>query len=418
MRKFLLFWILAVWCVGPAWADETLTWDDCLREAAKNHPDLIAAQESVEQSKDTKAVTQSGLLPKTEGSAAFTTSQSETGGNSRSSSLGLSGSQLLFDGLKTINSTHAAAENIKSAQENFRFTSTQVRLRLRSAFVDLLKAQTLAALTQDIYKLRRDNLQLIDLRYESGVEHKGALLTAQANLASAEFDIHQAKRNLTVAQQELTKEMGRREFSPVAVTGDFTVGDDTSIEPDFNALADRHPAVLKALAQTNAAGYDVKSSRGNFFPTVSAEGSLGRSGTGWPPREEGSDAGLRFSVPFFQGGLNAAQLAKSKSIYRGLQASERSIRDDTLLKLKEAWSNFQDAVEKIGVQEKVLTATEERSKIAEAQYSVGLIAFDNWTIIEDDLVRQKKSLLDAQAALLKAQADWFQAKGETLEYEK
>jgi outer membrane protein TolC len=417
MRKFLIAAVFAILCT-PAFADETLTWDDCLREAAKNHPDLISAQEAVEQSKDTKAIAQSGLLPQASGSASLATSQSETSGNSRSSALAISGTQLLFDGFKTINSTHAAFENIKAAKENFRFTSTQIRLRLRSAFVDLLKAQTLAGLTQEIYTLRRDNLQLIDLRYESGVEHKGALLTAQANLASAEYETHQAKRNLTVAQQELIKEMGRREFSPVAVTGEFTVADDTSVDPDFNLLADRHPAVLKALAQTNAAGYDVKSSRGSFFPTISAEGSAGKSGSGWPPREQGSDAGLRFSIPLFQGGLNAAQLAKNKSIYRGLQAAERSTRDDTVLKLKEAWSALQNAVENIGVQQKVLAATEERSKIAEAQYSVGLIAFDNWTIIEDDLVRQKKSFLDAQAALLKAQAEWIQAKGETLEYEK
>jgi outer membrane protein TolC len=65
-----------------------------------------------------------------------------------------------------------------------------------------------------------------------------------------------------------------------------------------------------------------------------------------------------------------------------------------------------------------LTATEERSKIAQAQYSIGLMSYDNWTIIEDDLVSAKKNLLNAQAAALLAEANWILAKGETLEHEK
>jgi outer membrane protein TolC len=61
-------------------------------------------------------------------------------------------------------------------------------------------------------------------------------------------------------------------------------------------------------------------------------------------------------------------------------------------------------------------AAEERAKIAEAQYSLGLLQFDNWTIIEDNLVSAKKAFIDAQANALLAEANWVMAKGETLEY--
>ena len=42
-------------------AEEALTWGDCIKEAAKNHPDLIAAQESVKQSSADKDATASAL---------------------------------------------------------------------------------------------------------------------------------------------------------------------------------------------------------------------------------------------------------------------------------------------------------------------------------------------------------------------
>ncbi len=59
---------------------------------------------------------------------------------------------------------------------------------------------------------------------------------------------------------------------------------------------------------------------------------------------------------------------------------------------------------------------EERATISEAQYSSGLISFDNWIIIEDDLVMAKKSYLEVQANALLAEANWIQAKGGTIEY--
>jgi len=59
----------------------------------------------------------------------------------------------------------------------------------------------------------------------------------------------------------------------------------------------------------------------------------------------------------------------------------------------------------------------QRSKIAEVEYATGFIGYDNWTIIEDNLVSAKASYLNAQANALLAEASWIQAKGETLEYE-
>lgn len=418
MKTLFLSVLILFAYISTAAAQTVYTWEDCLREAAKNHPDLIAAQESVEQSKESKAITASGLLPQVSADASFSVTQKHSTGSSKTSSAGISATQLVFDGAKTVNEVAADAENVKAAQENFRYTSTQVRLRLRTAFVDLLKAQTLLGITKDIYDIRRQDLQLISLRYQSGTEHRGALLTAQANLAQAQLKIDQAQRDLGVAQYELNKELGVKEFSPIAVRGDFAIQQDVMQKPDFAAIVDRHPSLLKAIAQENAAAYGIKSSQAEFYPTVSLDGGVSKSGTAWPPDNNVSDVGVSVSVPVFEGGLRRAQLAKAKSTHRQLQASRASTRDGILLALQQAWSTLENAAENIGVKKQFLEAAQERAKIAEAQYAVGLISFDNWTIIEDDLVQQKTAFLDAQASALLAQADWVAAKGETLEYEK
>jgi outer membrane protein TolC len=121
-------------------------------------------------------------------------------------------------------------------------------------------------------------------------------------------------------------------------------------------------------------------------------------------------------MPIFEGGLRLAQISKAQAAYNQAEADERSIRDGVVVTLEQAWVFLQDAIETVEVQRKALNAAEERSKIAEAQYSTGFITFDNWIIIENDLVTAKKAYLNSQANALLAEAEWIQAKGETLEY--
>ena len=77
---------------------------------------------------------------------------------------------------------------------------------------------------------------------------------------------------------------------------------------------------------------------------------------------------------------------------------------------------WQDAIEQVEVQKKFLDANQERSRIASQQYSTGLLTFNEWTIIEDNLVSTKKTFLNTQANALLAEANWIAAQGRTLEY--
>lgn len=395
-----------------------MTWDDCVKEAAKNHPDLIVAVEGVNQSKSKEQIAASALYPQITSDVNAVTAKSAASGAKDTYSYGVSGSQLVFDGFKTVTDVNAAKQNILASRENYLFVSSDVRQRLRSAFVDLLYAQALIGVTEDIAGIRKANLVLISLRYQSGLEHKGALLTAEANLAEAKFEVEQAKRDVAVARWQLTKEMGRTDFAPIEAKGDFEAAEVKKEDPDFQAIAAKHPSLQKAAAEKNAAVYGVKSAKENFFPVLSADADIGKTNSRWPPQTNTWSVGLGLSLPLFEGGLKTAQLDKAKSVLTEARASERGTHDSVMVALEAAWASLKDAVEMVDVKQKFLVATQERSRIAQAQYSIGLMSYDNWTIIEDDLVQAKKDLLNARANALRAEADWILAKGETLGYEK
>ncbi len=416
-RIFLIFVLFLYLLFSKAQAEEMLDWHSCIKEAAVNHPDLIAAFQQIKQSEASKDITASALYPQIDVDLNASTGASTGSPAADTYSYGATGTQLIFDAAKTLNNVRAAKENIIASKENYRFTSTKVRFKLRSAFIKLLTNQESLRITREIYDIRRLNLELITLRYQSGLEHKGALLTAQADLAQAKYQISQARREVEVARRDLLKEMGRTRLVPISVNGDFQVRDTAKEKPDFELIVKNNPSLQQLIAQKRAAEFGLRAAYANFAPNLTGQTGVGKTGSRWSPNQNEWNLGLVVSLPLYEGGLRIAQVSQAKALLKQLQENERSTRDAAILTLEQAWAILQDAMQNVDVRQLNLIATQERSKIAQAQYSIGLISFDNWTIIEDNLVKAKSAYLNAESAGLVAEANWIQAKGETIEYE-
>jgi len=61
--------------------------------------------------------------------------------------------------------------------------------------------------------------------------------------------------------------MGRPENSEITVRGDFVVKDIPPNDINLSAIAARNPQVLKAIAQKNAAEFNLRSAYGNYSPS-------------------------------------------------------------------------------------------------------------------------------------------------------
>jgi outer membrane protein TolC len=420
MRRYIIFLSIAISFnfsfLHVVRAEEVLTWEDCVKEAQQKHPDLISAREVVNQFKADKAIAVSTILPQVSTEVSQGTSKVPQGNQTNTSSYGITAQQLLFDGLKTPYNIAAAAKNVKASQYNYDVTSANIRLRLRTAFISLLSAQELLTITKDIASRRKQNADLVKLLYEGGMENRGSLLTAEANLAQANFNIVQAERTITVAQRQLSKEMGRAEVRPIRVKGDLNVINAKRERPNFEALTTTNPSLENLSAKTEAAQFSLKSAKAAFFPTISANAFAGRTDSEWPPHNDEWSAGVTLTFPVFEGGSRWADVYKAKAVLNQAQADERSGRDSVVLTLEQAWAAWQNAIDTVAVQKEVLQAAEEREKIARVEYTNGLITFDNWTIIEDNLAQAQTSLLTAEANAFITEAQWIQAQGGTLEY--
>ena len=219
----------------------TLTWEDCVREAAEHHPDLISSREKLNQTRAEKSIVESDLLPQVTTEASGIRSKTNPGRAGNKYTYGLGGEQLLFDGFKIASDVASASREVKAAQYDYDVTSSNVRLSLRVAFVELLRANALLEVTKNIAERRRQNLELVELLYNAGREHKGSLAITRADLAQAELDIIEAGRNIELSQRRLLKELGRSTFSPINVKGSLEAKLEDREKPDFEFLAETTP---------------------------------------------------------------------------------------------------------------------------------------------------------------------------------
>lgn len=414
---FLVFFLSS----GMAGAEEislTMTWDECVRETVAHQPDLVSAQQTIQESSADKIKTISTVLPNVTADAARGETKGATAKKAASSySYGVTAKQLLFDGFKSVYDIQSASASVRAAAYKYALVSSNVRLTLRTAFVGLLYAQQFVSLTESIAERRKQNRDLVKLQYDAGREHKGALLTAEADYANAQYEVKQAKRNLSLAQTKLEKAMGWQTLRPMRVTGTWGRHAVVDVTPDFEQIADTTPFLKELIEQKEAARLNATAAKLDFLPTVYLTGSTSDSSAHWAPEENAWSAGVSISLPVFDGGNRVATALKTRATFAKAAADEQSGRDSVLVTLESTWIAFSNAADEVAVRQQYVRAAEERAKIANAQYATGLTSFDDWVIIEDNLVSARKTFLATEATLLTNEANWIQAQGGTLEYD-
>lgn len=420
--KRVMFLVLILLVAGiqiPVQAQEQLNWLQCLAEVRRSHPDLRIAAELLRQAEYDRDAANAGQLPSFSLSMAALQRVSTASVSSSLFSYSLQGEQLLFDGSQSSSQLSGRGELVKAARNAMQATAADVRFVLRSAFIGLLKAQELRRLTGEIADRRQKNVRMIRLRYEGGRENLGALRQAEADLAQAQFEVAQADRGIVLGQRILASALGRHDGGKLVVTGSFMPSRQSEAKPDMMQLVEQNPQYRELLEKKKAAAYDLQAARSSTMPQLYATTSLGSGSVNRIP-VEGLDwsVGVRLSLPIYAGGLYEAREEKSRSALNQLDAEVRRGYLRIAETLQQSWNGYADASAQVGVSEQFLVAATERARIGTAQYSNGLLSFNDWVMLEDNLVAARKGLLNAGSGLLMAEAQWILSKGEGFDVQK
>jgi outer membrane protein TolC len=400
--------------VGIAAGAEPISWEAAVAEAARAHPELRAAAERLRAAAFRERSVFGNFLPNITGSAAYTESHSEgaaTSANTTQSTAALTASQNLFAGFRDRATLAQAVANREAAAIDLEIAKARVSAQLKSAFAALAFAEDNVRLARDIIRRREENLRLVELRYESGRENKGSYLLSRAALAQARFDLLQAEQALALARQQLARALGRGSEAAAFEIAGAVPSRDPPENVDFLSLARATPVYRRALAEEQAAREGIGVARAALLPSLDLSGTLARQGENGTLDERVHTVRLNLSIPLYSGGRDYYGLQSAAALYSAAQANRESIERSLIADLKDAYYRYVQAVEKLHVDEEFLTAARTRAEIARQRYDNGLVSFEDWDIIENDLVARQKQVLASRRVRLEAEAAWEQTLG-------
>jgi len=395
----------------------TLEYKSALKSVGESNVDLIAARKNLQTAEFNYRGAYSGFLPQltagmnyTQGNSATTAQLANQANTYQLYSASLGVSQSIFSGLSDYYKIKIARANTELAQAKFSETAAKATYDFKAAWSLLSLSKKQHELALETQRRRKDNLRMIELRFSSGTENKGSVLLATSYRAQADRDVNQSLRKRTESETELRRVLAL----PLSTTINVEGACEIKTPPESFALeeaAQKTPEFKQAIAQELNAEATADQSISPFFPTLTASGSLFRQGPDFFPQGDRWSVNVAVSYPIFSGGKDYYQMKATKSALEAARQNRRSIELTRVSKLQQALQAYRAAGENAQVSLTLLEASTVRAQIARVKYLSGLLTFDQWDLIENDLIQRQKDVLQTRYDLEISQALWEQLLG-------
>ncbi|WP_298270402.1 TolC family protein [Geobacter sp.] len=399
-----LFFLLC----GRLYAAETLTPDEALATALKNHPQTIEARANVSVAEARTGMALANYYPQvtiaadwSKGRSFLTPLESIRETEVHTEALYLR--QTIYDFGRTAGAVAAARGNRIAATEALAVTRQDVAFRVRGAYYLVLAAEKQVAATRETVAAREAVFRQAEEFFRQGIRAKVDVARAEANLYGARTALIRAENNRELARVELANAMGLpslegRPLVEPAVPPAPLPELDKSRREAFTARAE----LKRIAALESAATATLKSARSGYLPILSGTASVGYADRNFPPGGNVWGVGLNLTVPLFSGFSTVEQEREAAASLRGVEARKDNLKLQVVKEVESAWLGVKEAAARIESTTKEEEAAREHQALAMGRYKEGV-----GSIIE--VTDAQSQALDAETAHIQAVYDYHTA---------
>ncbi len=382
---------------------ETLTLDQSIELALKNHPTVISARGNVKTANAGVWNAAGNFLPRVSasGSVSETNSYNPIKEN-KGYSLGASANLTLFNGGQNIFNYLGAKAGKLYSKNMSEMTQQDLILEVKRRYFNYLAAIKTKEMREESVKQGEEGLKLAESKFEVGSASKSDVLKAKVQYGLDRISFIDAENAIENARSYLTWLIGldinsNADFSPTYTTKEYT-----GVESDaLNFGLSNYPGLLAAENSLSQAKNTVKSAWGKFLPTVSASLSKSYSNHFWHQVKEFNNddgswtIGTTVSLPIFENFSRKYTLSSAKANLNNARASFYYEKNNVSRIIKEAYRNMNRAKEMLVVASETEASAREDMSLTQEKYNLGAA-----TILE---------LLDSRVSLIRAQNDKIQS---------
>lgn len=402
IRTMLKFIFIFYFFTGAAFSEEVIfySWKTCVELTKKNNLELKNSLLRLEQSLSQEKIYRSTFLPKVNAGLGYTNNDSSL------YSASINVSQDLFSGFSDYKQIKKAKINTEISTINYQIKKAEVSYDLKTTYEGLLYANEYKALMDEILKRRIENLKMVELRFESGRENKGVALLSKAYLEQAKYEQIQAVNLKQKTKEYLSKilkidikiNFDVKDLVP-SILNNYISGD--KLEDAVKSF----PEYKKIVLDEKFSEINIDSQKAGFFPSLNFSASLSRSDEQFFPKGNNWGAGLSLIIPLFNGGYDYYSMQNATLIYDESQINTIKIFDTLYVTYSNLINLHKENLQKLKSDALFLEASTVRAKIARSKYENGLLDFEEWDRIENELIQRQKEYLKTKKDCVTSEAN-------------
>lgn len=251
------------------------------------------------------------------GSVAYQNQQTDpsspSNGTIHPKTVGITVTQPIFRGFRSINGVNVAEAQVRAERETLRNTEQVVLLGAITAFMDTVRDQAILKLRENNQKVLADTLKSTQDQFRVGEVTRTDVAQAEASLAAAVSAIELAKANLKTSRATYERWIGHppsnlTEPKPLSKMLPKSVNDAIGISTQ------EAPTVVAALYNEQAARFNVELIRGELLPTLSVQGTYNDTFEPSKSVDESRVATVtgQLSVPIYEQGIVYSRVRQAK----------------------------------------------------------------------------------------------------------
>lgn len=269
------------------------------------------------------------------------------------------------------------------------------------AYYDVLLSQHLVEISTDAVRSSKAHLDSVKQKRQGGVASDFDVLRAEVELSNFQAELIQNKNAINVSKASLIKVMGVSQDSDVVLSDELIyVPSKIVMEQAVEAAYRNRPDLLGKEFDIKVQKEQLKIVRSRYFPIVN--GSYSNTWSKPDPHSSMDiewghawQVSLSANIPIFDGFSREGEIVSQKARLKQSQINLVDAEETALFELTKSQLSIENAVEFVESQRLNLTRAREGLRLAEVGYREG--------------TNTQVEMIDAQAALTTAQANYYQA---------
>lgn len=311
-------------------------------------------------------------------------------------SLGGRSSITLFNGFENIASLRQTKDQAQADQVDLKRTRREVVFTVMDQFISLLESREQVRVRREELQALRQQLRQTEEFVDAGSSPVSDLYQLQADVANAEQQLLQAKRENEVSKTQLIQTLQLNPRRPY----DFQIPDltDDSLGTatyDLSALMEeafeQRLGLRVAKLDRRAAERGIRAARSSYYPSLSISGSYG---TDWQSRgripdpdnpgefiqpdffnqldnNRSGSVSLSLSIPIFDRFRRSTQVEQAQVQAQNAEYALDDQRQQVALQVRQAYLDYQNAIQQLQAANKGLRAAEQARTAAQERYELG-----------------------------------------------